>query len=98
MAQSEGWLRLAVKLDKIQPLQLKKFAESLGWVNQVSPAPFPIYILSHPDFKYRQLVFPDHIEAPDYLDAMDFSLRKLASLHQQDIETVYTRILETSIP
>lgn len=80
-------------IENISPIDLRDFAKSQGWVQQENLSKTPIYIMSHPDFTYRQLVFPKTSQAPDYADAVVSSINKLATLSKQTPDTIYHNVL-----
>jgi hypothetical protein len=64
----------------LAPTDLRDFAKSQGWHLLQEAVADGLYVLHHPAFERRQLVFPVLTDAPDYADAVALAVRKLAEL------------------
>lgn len=66
--------------DDIASTDLRDLAKSLGW-HQISAAvEHDLFVLESGRDERRQIVFPVNSEAPDYIDAMRLTLRKLSEI------------------
>ena len=64
----------------ITPTDLRDFLKAQGWVLRSEGVAHRLYVLEHPAFDRRQLVFPMSTDAVDYDEAVDLVLSKLAEL------------------
>ena len=78
----------------ISPINLRDYAKTLGWNLLTRAVEDGLYVLSHPDYSKRQLVFPINSDAPDYEDAVEISLTKLSELSKQSLPSIISGINE----
>jgi hypothetical protein len=76
----------------ISPADLRNFAQSLGW--QILPQGIKdgFYVLSHPDFEKRQLIFPMDPSVLDYSETIDLVLYKLADMMGEPVVDIIKKI------
>lgn len=65
----------------LAPTDARDYARSLGWEVLPEAVKHRRYVLTHPDMPYRQIMIPMHAAVPDYGDAMQIAMQKLAELH-----------------
>lgn len=65
----------------LAPTDARDFATSLGWEVLPEALKHRRYVLTHPDMPYRQLMIPMDASVPDYGEAMQIAMEKLAELH-----------------
>lgn len=77
----------------VNPIDLRDYAKALGW--QMVPAALRdrLYVLNHASFTHRQLVFPMDADAPDYAEACENSVQRLAELHSKSNGQVLRELL-----
>ncbi len=85
---------MILKFKNIAPTDLRDYAKSLGWRLLPEAVADGLYVLSHPAYAKRQLVFPVNSDAPDYSDAVEISLNKLSELAKQPLSTVIAALSE----
>jgi hypothetical protein len=78
----------------IASTDLRDFAKSLGWQLYSPAVEDGLYVLSHPQYSKRQLVFPINSDAPDYGDAVEISINKLAETSGNAVSVILARIDE----
>ena len=78
----------------IAPTDLRDYAKAKGWVLLKEAAKDRLYVLSHPSFDRRQLVFPMDTTAPDYLEAVGLVIEKLAAIEGRPPQLVLKSLLE----
>ena len=78
----------------ISPINLRDYAKTLGWNLLTGAVEDGLYVLSHPDYSKRQLVFPINSDAPDYENAVEISLNKLSELSKQSLPSIISGINE----
>lgn len=83
-----------INFQNIAPTDLRDYAKSLGWELLPEAVADGLYVLFHPKFEKRQLVFPVNSDAPDYIDSIESSLNKLADLTKQPISIVISGLSE----
>jgi hypothetical protein len=67
-------------LNILSPSVLRDFAKSLGWQLLPDGAIDRLYVLHHADVPRRQIVIPMDQDAPDYAEASELAMSKLADL------------------
>jgi len=67
----------------IPPIHLRDYAESRGWILLNEAIKDRLYVLTHPLFPGRQLVFPIDAAAPDYKEAATLVLEKLVDMENR---------------
>lgn len=67
-------------LNPINPTDLRDFLKAQGWVLRSEGIADRLYVLENKNFNRRQLVIPMDSTAPDYNDAVEQALDKLAEL------------------
>lgn len=65
----------------LAPTDARDYARSLGWEVLSEALKHRRYLLTHPDMPYRQVMIPMDATVPDYGEAMQIALEKLAELH-----------------
>jgi hypothetical protein len=65
----------------LTPTDARDYARSLGWEVLPEALKHRRYVLTHPDMPYRQIMIPMDASVPDYGDAMQIAIQKLAELH-----------------
>ena len=65
----------------LTPSDARDYARSLGWEVLPEARKHRRYVLTHPGMPYRQIMIPMDASVPDYGDAMQIALQKLAELH-----------------
>jgi hypothetical protein len=84
-----------MKLDpSIAPTQLRDYAKSRGWQLVKKMIDRRLYVMNHPKYERRQLVFPMDTTAPDYAEAVLLSLEKLAVLEERSPEAILKSLIE----
>jgi len=78
----------------IAPTDLRDYAKSMGWQLLPEAVADNLYVLSHPSYKQRQLVFPLNTDSPDYTDAIEITINKLAEIIKQPISFIISSISE----
>lgn len=78
----------------ITPTDLRDYAKSLGWQLLPQAVNDGLYVLSNPNHRSRQLVFPLNSDAPDYLDSIEISLNKLSELSGASLESTIAAVNE----
>ncbi|MFK4443754.1 hypothetical protein ABH944_004427 [Caballeronia udeis] len=64
----------------LSPSGLRDFVKSLGWQSLPDGIVDRLYVLHHADVPRRQIVIPMDQDAPDYAEACELALSKLADL------------------
>ena len=72
----------------VSAVDLRDYAKSRGWHQFQEAVPDRLYVLSHPDFASRQLVFPIDNDAPDSGEAIALAAAKLADLENRPVLAV----------
>ncbi|QIE28807.1 hypothetical protein SBC1_69090 (plasmid) [Caballeronia sp. SBC1] len=67
-------------LKDLSPSGLRDFVKSLGWESLPDGIVDRLYVLHHADMPRRQIVIPMDQDAPDYAEACELALSKLADL------------------
>jgi hypothetical protein len=80
----------------IAPTDLRDYAKSQGWMLLKEAAKDRLYVMNHPRFERRQLVFPMDTTAPDYAEAIALMIEKIAVMEQRTPETVIKSLMEVS--
>ena len=80
----------------IAPTALRDYAKAHGWTLLKEAAQDRLYVLSNPAYDKRQLVFPMDTTAPDYAEAVQLILDKLAYFERRNPESVLKSLLEVN--
>ncbi len=80
----------------IAPTSLRDYAKSRGWALLKEAAKDRLYVLIHPRFDRRQLVFPMDTTAPDYAEAIMLVIEKLAAIEARPLPAVLKNVAEVS--
>ncbi|TAJ78855.1 MAG: hypothetical protein EPO42_07145 [Gallionellaceae bacterium] len=80
----------------IAPTDLRDYAKSRGWTLLKEAAKDRLYVMNHPRFERRQLVFPMDTTAPDYAEAIALMIEKIAVMEQRTPEAVIKSLMEVS--
>jgi hypothetical protein len=78
----------------IAPTDLRDFAKSRGWVQVNEAIVDGLFVLTNPEFERRQLVFPINSAAPDYQDAVNITVSKLAETENKSIQLLVSDLNE----
>jgi len=78
----------------IAPTDLREYAKAQGWTLVTEAAKDRLYVMNHAGMARRQLVFPMDTTAPDYSEAIELVIAKLADLEQRTAQAVITSLLE----
>ena len=78
----------------IEPTDLRDYAKDQGWVQLRDAARHRLYVMWHPGFEGRQLVFPMDNNAPDYFEAVARMVSKLASMEGRSEQAVLKSLVE----
>lgn len=78
----------------IPPTDLRDYAKDQGWVLFKEAAKDRLYVMTHPHFERRQLVFPMDTTAPDYSEAVMLVVGKLAAMEGRSAQAVIKNLLE----
>jgi hypothetical protein len=77
----------------IAPTELLDYAKSKGWVLLKEAIKDGLYVLSHPAYLRRQLVFPTDATAPDYAEAVTLMMERLVDLEGRPLQSVLHSLL-----
>ena len=80
----------------IAPTDLRDYAKAQGWVLLKEAAKDRLYVMSHPRFGGRQIVFPMDTTAPDYAEAISLMVEKIAVMEQRAPDAVFKSLMEVS--
>jgi len=78
----------------IAPTDLRDYAKDQGWILVKEAAKDRLYVMTNPQFKNRQLVFPMDTTAPDYSEAVMLVVEKLSELEKRTPQAVFKSLLE----
>lgn len=78
----------------IDPTNVRDYAKAKGWALIKEAAKDRLYVMSNPRFDRRQLVFPMDTTAPDYIEAVNSVIEKLAGFESQPVELLIKSLLE----
>jgi hypothetical protein len=79
---------------KLSPTDLRDYAKTIGWNFIPEALKDKIYLAKNNNFIGRQINFPVDSDAPDYVDAMEITIGKLAEMGKMPIEMVLSAINE----
>jgi hypothetical protein len=85
---------MSFNFQHIAPTDLRDLAKSLGWQQLQEAIVDSLYVLNNPMFPQRQLVFPLNTDAPDYDDAVEIVLHKIAEIQQKPLAYVISELNE----
>jgi hypothetical protein len=78
----------------IAPTDLRDYAKAQGWILLKEAAKDRLYVMSHPRFGGRQIVFPMDTTAPDYAEAISLMVEKIAAMEQRAPDAVFKSLME----
>lgn len=78
----------------IAPTDLRDYAKAQGWMLLKEAAKDRLYVMSHPRFGGRQIVFPMDTSAPDYAEAISLMVEKIAAMEQRTPDAVFKSLME----
>jgi len=78
----------------IAPTSLRDYAKAQGWTLLKEAAKDRIYLMTNSQFGHRQLVFPMDTTAPDYSEAIELVVEKLAAIENRSPKAVFKSLLE----
>lgn len=76
----------------IPPIDLRDFLQAHGWTLRPEGRADRLYVLQHPGFPRRQLVFPMDTTLLDYPEAVERVIEKLSEMISEPSQTVRSRI------
>lgn len=79
---------------EISAVKLRDYAKARGWQIVPEAVKDRLYVLNHPDFNRRQLVFAMEESAPDYEESLMLAVEKLAELQQVPLLHLLNKIDE----
>ncbi|MEI6138995.1 MAG: hypothetical protein WCP85_07015 [Mariniphaga sp.] len=79
---------------KIASADLRDYTKLHGWNFLAEPIKDKLYVASNPQFHKRQINFPIDTSAPDYAEAIEIAISKIAELQGRSIATVLSEIQE----
>lgn len=80
-------------LDQITSTNLRDFLKGNGWKINSKALDDGLYVLDHPSFDRRQLVFPVQQSSADFLDSVQSVIGKFADLSNEPIQAIIPRIV-----
>jgi hypothetical protein len=80
----------------ISPVDLRDYIKSLGWTQLEEGVKDGLYVLSNPAHHFRQLIFPMDSVAPDYGEAVQIAMEKLAFIENRPIESILSQLDESN--
>ncbi len=86
---------MSIQWNKIASADLRDYARTLGWQQQQAAVAEGLYVLSNPLLQKRQLVFPTDADAPDYADAIENTVTKLAEITRQPLQIIIEKLSES---
>jgi hypothetical protein len=78
----------------ISPNLVRDYAKALGWSFVREATADGLYILNHPTDRYSQVALPIESEAPDYGDALEIAISRLAAFEDTTSETVIENLVD----
>jgi len=82
-----------MNVTQITSTDLRDFLKGNGWKVNPSALDDGLYVLDHPDFERRQLVFPVQQSAADFLDSILSVIHKFSHLAHEPIPSIISRII-----
>jgi hypothetical protein len=84
------------EIETISPSDLRDFAKNLGWQQMVDAIKDGLFVLSHPSFEKRQLIFPIDVDSPDYNEAVFLTLKKVSETQQTSVDVILSQLQEVN--
>ncbi|MBF8779985.1 hypothetical protein IV505_09625 [Pseudomonas fulva] len=81
-----------MKTNNVNPLDLRDIAKSFGW-ELMQGVTKDIYIFVNPLAPNRQIIFPKHSDAADYVEASEIAIENLSKIHSTTPEALKAQIL-----
>lgn len=78
----------------IAPTDLRDYAKAQGWTLLLEAAKDRLYVMNHPRFERRQLVFPMDTTAPDFAESIARTVEKLADMEKRTPDVVLKSLME----
>jgi len=78
----------------ISPTDIRDYAKVRGWVTVPDAIRDRLFVLNHPEFKYRQIIVPMDADRPDYADAVRIVIDGLSEVEGRPFRTVESSLLE----
>ena len=78
----------------IAPTDLRDYAKAQGWMLLIEAAKDRLYVMDHPSFERRQLVFPMDTTAPDFAESIARTVDKLADMEKRTPDAVLKSLME----
>ncbi|MGX7690537.1 hypothetical protein ACWA1C_25455 [Flectobacillus roseus] len=79
---------------EISATDLRDYSKLLGWNFIHEALKDKLFVANNPNFARRQINFPVESTAPDYAEAIQLAISKIAELHGKSIVTVISEIQE----
>lgn len=79
---------------KIPATDLRDYTKLLGWSFIPEAIKDKLFVANNPNFSRRQINFPIEATAPDYAEAIQLTISKIAQLQDKTIATVIAEIQE----
>ena len=79
----------------IASTDLRDFVKFLGWQQLQEAVADGLFVLKNPNFAKRQLIFPINSDTPNYAEAVENSLKKLAALQDIPLPTIVSMFEES---
>jgi hypothetical protein len=80
----------------IAPTDLRDYAKAQGWMLLKEAAKDRLYVMTNARYERRQLVFPMDTTAPDYAEAIELMVEKIAVMEKRTPESVIKSLMEVS--
>jgi hypothetical protein len=77
---------------KIASVDLRDYTKLHGWNFLTEAIKDKLFVASNPQFSKRQINFPIEESAPDYAEAIEITISKIAELHGKSIASVLSEI------
>ncbi|NTG27173.1 hypothetical protein G6L08_08440 [Agrobacterium rhizogenes] len=76
----------------IPPIDLRDFLKAGGWSVLKEGLDHRQYVLDHPEYPRRQLIYPMDTSAPDYVEAVERVVEKLADISRRSVRSIYSAL------
>lgn len=76
----------------ISPIDLRDFLKATGWTLVKEGLDHRQFVLNNPDYPRRQLIYPMDTTAPDYVEAVERVIEKLADMSRRSVQSLYSAL------
>ncbi|NKL63909.1 hypothetical protein GFM09_21615 [Rhizobium leguminosarum bv. viciae] len=76
----------------IPPIDLRDFLKAAGWNILKEGLDHRQYVLDNPQHPRRQLIYPMDTTAPDYIEAVERVIEKLADITKRSAQSIYSAL------